>query len=135
MRVLWITYNVFEPFYALAKGRPFRSASWTTPLFFSLFEDNNLQLGSIAPIYKGEYQKELIQDIVYYSLPLISGDNKDHLSKDLIYNYQKAINDFKPDIIHVHGTENNFGLIREHIDSNIPIVCSIQGLINPYYIF
>lgn len=35
-----------------------------------------------------------------------------------------------PDIIHIHGTEESFGLIYEYI-KNIPIVFSIQGLIAP----
>ena len=37
---------------------------------------------------------------------------------------------FNPDIIHVHGTEDNFGLI--HNFTKIPVVISIQGLLNPY---
>lgn len=135
MRVLWITYTVFDPFFPFAKGSPFRSSSWTAPLFYSLYKQQNIELGSIAPVLNGEYQKEEIQDIVYYSLPINSGDNETHLNNDLINSYQKAIYDFKPDVIHVHGVEKNFGLIRKYIDPDIPIVCSIQGLINPYYLF
>lgn len=37
----------------------------------------------------------------------------------------------KPDLIHIHGTEESFGLIQDYI-SDIPIVFSIQGLIAPY---
>lgn len=36
-----------------------------------------------------------------------------------------------PDIIHIHGTEESFGLIQDKI-KKIPIVFSIQGLIAPY---
>lgn len=36
-----------------------------------------------------------------------------------------------PDIIHIHGTEESFGLIAKHI-ADIPIVFSIQGMIAPY---
>lgn len=36
-----------------------------------------------------------------------------------------------PDIIHIHGTEESFGLIIDYV-KNIPIVFSIQGLIAPY---
>lgn len=133
MRILWITYTVFDPFIPLAKGRPFRSSSWTAPLFYSLNKQENIQLGSIVPVLNGDYQKEKIQDVIYYSLPIKSGANETHLNKDLIDSYQKAIYDFKPDVIHVHGVEKNFGLIRKYIDCNIPIVCSIQGLVNPCY--
>lgn len=133
MRVLWITYTVFDPFFPLVKGSPFRSSSWTAPLFYSLYKKQNIELGSIAPVINGEYQKEKIKNVIYYSLPIKSGDNETYLNKKLIKSYQKAINDFKPDIIHIHGVEKNFGLIRKYIDSTIPIVCSIQGLVNPCY--
>jgi glycosyltransferase involved in cell wall biosynthesis len=39
--------------------------------------------------------------------------------------YLKIINSVKPDIIHIHGTENPFGCIIEKTD--IPVVTSIQG--------
>lgn len=43
----------------------------------------------------------------------------------------KAIEYIKPDLIHIHGTEERFGLIADYIQ-NIPIAYSIQGLIAPY---
>lgn len=36
-----------------------------------------------------------------------------------------------PDLIHIHGTEERFGLIADYV-TDIPIVFSIQGLIAPY---
>lgn len=43
----------------------------------------------------------------------------------------QIIGDIHPDIIHIHGTEELWGIVYKHI-SNIPIVFSIQGLIAPY---
>lgn len=135
MRTLWITYNVFEPFYKIAKGKPTGSAPWTTPLFYSLFKEKNIVLGSIATIEEGQYEVKEIDEITYYSIPIKSGDNTKKLTRKLIDYYLQAINNFNPDIIHIHGVENNFGLIRKYINPNIPIVCSIQGLINPTHDF
>jgi glycosyltransferase involved in cell wall biosynthesis len=50
-----------------------------------------------------------------------SNDNKE-LQKLL-----EVVDTVKPDIIHVHGTEDNFGLIQEHI--SVPVVVSIQGIV------
>lgn len=44
--------------------------------------------------------------------------------------FLKIINDVKPDLIHVHGTEGPFGLIQKYVD--IPTVISIQGTIIVY---
>lgn len=43
----------------------------------------------------------------------------------------KVVDIVKPDLIHIHGTEECYGLIQDVI-KDIPIVFSIQGLIAPY---
>lgn len=42
----------------------------------------------------------------------------------------EVVQQVKPDLIHIHGSEENFGLIAEQV-KDIPIVLSIQGLLNP----
>ena len=44
--------------------------------------------------------------------------------------FLKIIDEVKPDLIHVHGTEGPFGLIQKFVD--IPTVVSIQGTITVY---
>jgi glycosyltransferase involved in cell wall biosynthesis len=46
--------------------------------------------------------------------------------------FLRAIEQFKPDIIHVHGTEFPFGLIQREV-GNIPVVVSIQGNLTVYH--
>jgi len=45
---------------------------------------------------------------------------------------ESIIDDFKPDIIHVHGTEHFYGLLGSENRVKVPIVISIQGLIHDY---
>jgi glycosyltransferase involved in cell wall biosynthesis len=45
--------------------------------------------------------------------------------------FLRAIEQFKPDIIHVHGTEFPFGLILREV-KDIPVVVSIQGNLTVY---
>ncbi len=131
MRILWITHDVFEPFFPFAKGKPSASASWTTPLFFSLQKEKNVMLGSIAPIVDGEEQKVEIDNVIYYSVSIGTKSNINSMNNKLVEKYLWAIHDFEPDIIHIHGIERNFGLLRKFVDPQIPIVCSIQGIIQP----
>jgi glycosyltransferase involved in cell wall biosynthesis len=51
--------------------------------------------------------------------------------KKLLPKCMKIIDDFKPDIIHIFGSEEYFGLVAEHTE--IPVVIHIQGSIPPYY--
>lgn len=48
------------------------------------------------------------------------------LDEDLINKYLQVIDEIKPDVIHIHGTENSFGCVIKH--TNIPVVTSIQGV-------
>ena len=43
---------------------------------------------------------------------------------------EEVVRDFGPDVIHVHGTENPFGLIGAR--SQAPVVISLQGLLTVY---
>lgn len=47
-----------------------------------------------------------------------------------VESFLKVIDEVKPDLIHIHGAEFNYGLIQEH--TNIPVVISIQGTIPVY---
>ncbi|MES2375625.1 MAG: glycosyltransferase family 4 protein [Bacteroidota bacterium] len=50
--------------------------------------------------------------------------------KEDIETFVKIINEVKPDLIHVHGSEFSFGLIQKFTD--IPTVLSIQGIVTVY---
>jgi len=133
MRILWITHDLFDVFLPYVKGKPTKGGSWIAPLFYRLKNDPEVQLGSITPVLNGAAQKKEIDDIIYYSISVVKNENVRNMNIGLVSRYLRAINDFKPDIIHVHGTEKNFGLLRKYIDTDIPVVCSIQGIVSPCY--
>lgn len=45
--------------------------------------------------------------------------------------FKRIIEDFDPDIIHVWGSEAQFGLVWKITD--IPVILHLQGIINPYF--
>jgi glycosyltransferase involved in cell wall biosynthesis len=51
-------------------------------------------------------------------------------NKQNIKKYLEIIKIVKPDVIHIHGTENSFGQVIKNTD--IPIVYSIQGILSVY---
>ena len=132
MKILWIVHDVLEPFFPFVDGKPSKGGSWIDPLFFSLVNVKNIKMGIISPVINGTYQHKEINGVSYYAVPIAKGDNTSFMSEKISKNYLAAIEDFDPDIIHVHGTENNFGQLREYVDKKIPIACSIQGIIYAY---
>ena len=55
----------------------------------------------------------------------------DYLDKKILPQMIDIVKKCKPDLIHIHGTEERFGLISDYI-KDIPVVYSIQGMISPY---
>lgn len=132
MRILWITADVLDPFFPFVEGNPSRGGSWIDPLFFSLAKNQNNQMGILSPVLNGKNQTKKIDGIMHFAVPMRKNGMTISFSKEMSIDCLTAITNFKPEIIHVHGIEKNFGQLRKYLDKNIPIVCSIQGVIQTY---
>lgn len=94
--------------------------------YFSETENESFEFEGVMyhPLYCPKSKNPLIR-ILDRSKSISKNDDK-WLPKML-----KVVEDVKPDLIHIHGTEERFGLIQEYV-KNIPVVFSIQGLLAPY---
>ena len=83
------------------------------------FEYNRIQY---YPIYKNNSKNKLTRWIQRLK-------NTISFSKSNVQPLLKIIDNIKPDLIHIHGTEEDFGLISLYLNST-PIVLSIQGFLS-----
>ncbi|GHT87860.1 hypothetical protein FACS189474_1770 [Bacteroidia bacterium] len=89
---------------------------------------SNVEIGIIVPQINGKYKKTVTDNVTYYSIGCKRNDTKKKMDKSLANKYIEIIRDFSPDVIHVHGTENNHGQIQRFVNG-IPVVVSIQGIL------
>lgn len=89
---------------------------WNTPLLPFKYKRTNYY-----PIYRSSSRSKIIRHVIKY-FPQINDE------KEIPFLIQ-VIHTVEPDIIHIHGTEENFGLIQEF--TKIPCAISIQGLLSP----
>lgn len=135
MRVLWLTQTPAGASELLNFRRP--GCGWISSLQDRLTQDTSLQLGIC---FFHEHPDFKIQEdrVTYYPVDFkysgTIGKIYQRLSTPLYDSNPKAvmqaIEDFKPDVIHLFGTETGMGEIIEKVD--IPVLIHIQGLINPY---
>jgi glycosyltransferase involved in cell wall biosynthesis len=134
MKVLW-----FTPTPALAEeylNMNFIGGGWIKSLEKELRDKIDLSLAfylkeKIAPFSIGNSKyfpiykngNGLVSRIVKKVFGLLESEQD-------ISQFLKIIEDVQPDVIHVHGTEFNFGLIQRH--TKVPVVVSIQGNITVY---
>ncbi|HWE85521.1 MAG TPA: glycosyltransferase [Terracidiphilus sp.] len=51
--------------------------------------------------------------------------------KSQVSKYASIVNDWNPDVVHVHGSEGSFGLIKAWSFTDKPVAVSLQGLLAP----
>ena len=127
MKVLWIV-NMVLPELAKHLGvQTSASGTWMIDLSNGLSKQENVEL-AVACVYGKKFQKIELNKKIYYLIP---GGGK----KMLFYNksttyWDKVEADFKPDIVHIHGTEYSHSLayMRKYTDKKY--LLTIQGVIS-----
>ncbi|GAB6012945.1 glycosyltransferase family 4 protein [Viscerimonas tarda] len=135
MRILWFSVT---PSMYVANIVGHNGGGWIASLEQLVRKAPEIQLG-IAFEYEDSCFRVEKEQVVYYPIndcfstkyKLKRKISYDAEEKTLIPKCLKIIEDFKPDVIHVFGSEWCFGLVAQHTD--IPVVIHMQGSIPPYY--
>ena len=139
MRVLWFTNTPSLAAEVLKdKGN---IGGWIASLEKEVAKVDDIELG-VAFHYGVPVKKQFtIGKTKYFSIPypiLSKGNKKGIMSRwkhkiepiSIVNYYLEVIEQFKPDIIHIFGTENAYGLIIDKV--NVPVVIQIQGNLSVY---
>jgi len=123
MRVLWITHDPIRAF--IGPGQSY-SGFWKESLL-RLLKSKGAEEISVA--FPGKQKMKLSSDSYSFRYPAKKVFHQ--LPKITIQDLQWIIEDCKPQLIHVHGTEVPYGLISQYI--KVPVVISLQGFISEWY--
>jgi glycosyltransferase involved in cell wall biosynthesis len=127
MKVLWIVNTIFPaPSKSMGLAVPV-FGGWMYSLAVELSKSLRIEL-AVATTYKGKELKFIsIEGIDYFLLP---SKNKTNYEVDLEKYWEQVCNNFKPNIVHIHGTEYAHGLACMRKLPELKYVVSIQGLIS-----
>jgi glycosyltransferase involved in cell wall biosynthesis len=133
MRILWFTSTP-----SLAASRlnaDTRMTGWVDSLEKHLGGISEVTLGVAFPFSQGNVEAFKINETTYLPIPTASEKGKysgliDRWKhriepESILDNYLKIIDQFRPDLIHVFGSEAPFGQIVGH--TKVPVVLQIQG--------
>lgn len=137
MKILWFT-NTPSNASAHFGGKDI-GGGWISSLETLVVERKICELSICFFYYGKSYKRICIGDVVYYGIPI----NKSKILKRIksrhvaelddetwVVSITEIINDAKPDLIHVFGTENSFGkFLKSHSDK---VLFHLQGLVSPY---
>lgn len=132
MRILWFTLNpsLFNP-----GSNSYNGGGWTASLEIIVRQEQNIKLG-IAFIHPESQFKYEQEGVSYYPIPMLQPSMMQRLcgkdNKEAIINHcLHIIDDFRPDLIQIFGSENDFGLLCQRTD--VPIIIHMQGCLPPYH--
>ena len=144
MRVLWIGGSgLYVPSHASQGG--YNGGGWVASVQKEIMKCENITLG-ISFCQDGEPEKVMQDGVVYYPIPHHTKSKKDKIldlfklndaTRDEVlwpyyeHKFKEVIEDFKPDVIHIFGSELYHGLAAR-VAGNIPMVLHIQGLLSLY---
>lgn len=137
MKVLWFTST--SSLYELDKHQ-YYGCGWVESLQHQLVQEESIDL-AISFFHTKDSVKKVKDNTTYYPLyrkrlrknpfKTIYNNYRGNLEseKDTITKMLDAIEDFKPDVINVFGSEGVFSSIQQY--TKTPVVIHIQGVINP----
>lgn len=126
MKVLWITIMVLPEACNAMGLKPSVLGGWMQSAASELVKNPDIEL-AVAATYSGrQYRKAQVGRITYYLLPC---KNPSRYDARLKYYWNQVRQDFKPDVVHLHGTEFPLGLAYVDACGSKRVVVSIQGLV------
>ena len=143
MKVLWFTNKLLVPVCTYLGNSSAKGGGWMDALISNLeIEVPGIDL-HIASLSKRYFSPVKIGNTTYYSIVqdvpsirikrVFSNWKHNRFFDNELQQCNALIFSCKPDIIHVHGSENLFGLVQEK--TNIPVVISLQGILQSYQYF
>ena len=116
MRILWfsVTPSMFNP-----RSNGHNGGGWIASLERIVRQIDEIELGVAFDFADNGFSYKR-DGVVYY--PISCGS---------LEAYLRIIDDFKPDIIQIFGSENAFGVLCGKTD--VPVVIHIQGCLPPYH--
>lgn len=143
MRILWITATAGNYQSPHSCGGGYNGGGWISSMQNELAKCDDIKLG-IAFCRNGEPAKVEQDGVVYYPIPHHTKSKKDKFfdlfklndaTRDEVLwpyyeeKFKKVIDDFKPDVIHIFGSELYQGLATR-VTVDIPTILHIQGLLS-----
>lgn len=135
MKILWVSNKLF-PELSKELGLPSPiSGGWMYSAAQKLISSDTSISLAVASVYNGNQLKCLyLGGITYYLVPiknaLLLEKKNSRYNKSLEKYWRIICDEFKPDIIHLHGTEFAHGLALLNICNSRKTIVSIQGLVS-----
>lgn len=131
MKVLWIVNATFPEISDKLSLPKVVSQGWLLDLAEIIGKTKDIELFIVTAHLVSELQRIKTETAVHYVMPRRGKFSANHFNASFYAPYLKTIYDeVKPDIVHLHGTENIWGPFFLRKYPQVPALVTIQGVIS-----
>ncbi len=127
MKVLWITPVMLHPVARVYNKEKTVLGGWVNALFELLGKEDGIDLGIICPAPIKDFTTREIDGVRFFLIPQSATTE---IRKDIQSYMVEVQKEFKPDVVHVHGSEFPMGYNWILANGVKNVMISIQGLIS-----
>lgn len=134
IRILWFTNT---PSLYRQNSNAYNGGGWIEALEEYLQRKHDIEL-AVSFFHSDSVFKIKKENVTYYPIcvkrnivkKIWDKINRQRRQDKDIKSFLQVVDDFKPDIIHIFGSENSFGLLAQY--TSVPVVLHLQGIISAY---
>jgi glycosyltransferase involved in cell wall biosynthesis len=131
LKILWVTNFPLPTFSEIINKSSNPYGGWLVNSSKLLSENNNVDLSVLSPFDNSLFSPLTKDNIRFYGFK--KSVNKKFSLHNILY-FQTFLNQIKPDLVHINGTEffHSYYILEACNRDNIKVVTSIQGLLSVY---
>ena len=137
MKILWIVNKLTGQLHVKETGKKSTGGLWLEAMIDSARKDSDIEIVIVNVMKVSSVKKLDDRNIRYYTIPGKPNEHYNYRSYKSFKHWRDIINEEKPDLIELWGTEMPIGLAALHEANNIPTIVYVQGVlesIGRYYL-
>lgn len=133
MRILWTVFITFPEVAEKIHRKSEYACTWTRALAAKIRCCTDVELAIVSVAEESRVKKYHVDNVDFYFLPHRKQILRNGGGKKARKAWMEIIDDFQPDMIHIHGSESlvPYELIKMKL--KIPIYLTLQGILSDYY--
>lgn len=133
IRVMWSVFITFPEVAGMVEKKAEYACTWARALADKIRNREDIKLAIVSISDSNKVQKFNVNNVLFYFLPNGKKTMKNGGCSVAREAWRTIINDFKPDIIHIHGSESMVPYELIKMQPDIPIYLTLQGILSNYY--
>lgn len=133
VKILWTVFVTFPEVAELVGQKSEYACTWARALADQIRHRDDIQLAIASVSSSNKVEKFEVNNITFYFLPNKKEVTRTGGGATARAAWEEILKDFKPDVIHIHGSESMVPYELIKMQPKVPLFLTLQGILSNYY--